>query len=211
MDPYGFQFRSKAHLIAIADIVLSGISFGWSLIFLLAAFAISEASKNPQLKKGIEKQLEQDEGGGEEVKIPEISSVFVAWFWLNAICLFVISILEIVVAVKLLNSTEPGKEPIKALKWTKLWRSVNGGFLVIIVFNLLFCSSDRGFFGCLFVLINIGIRGAALFYVHKFVKELEGYTQCGSTLPTSGSAGAGMYQSDGGDMMGKGGPASYEY
>jgi hypothetical protein len=81
--------------------------------------------------------------------------------------------------------------------------------LVIIVINLLFCSSGRGFFGCVFVLINIGARGAFLFFGHKFFKEVEAYTQCGSTLPTSGSGGAGMYQA-GGDMMDKG-PASYEY
>lgn len=40
--------------------------------------------------------------------------------------------------------------------------------------------------------MTIGIRGAALFFVHKFIGELVGYTQCGSTLPEGPGA---MYQS----------------
>ncbi|CAL8122721.1 unnamed protein product [Orchesella dallaii] len=167
MDYY--RYRSKARLVAIVDLILSSMSLCICLILLLGAVLVSTSNNSPQ--------SEDDSGNRTPGQDEAAKRMLVTFVWVLVVFCSVTTVIQILAAIKLLNASQLGKDPVGALKLCTFWRHVCVVFTCLLVFSVFMPRMDSS--TSVFTVIQIGVRISAIYVVTKFMRELEAAVNTG--------------------------------
>jgi len=169
------QFRSKAKLVAVIDLILTSL-------FLWVAFALFLGTLAITMIATGQLTVPEDEFGGKTTSSgtfdddglnklrnmdrTTLTTIAVAMWIFFAIFVATV-VLQMVAAIKLINATQIGADPVEAIKKATFWRNVTIIFTVMAIVRLLF---GRGSF---LILISIFMKFVGIWIVNNFIKEVQ--------------------------------------
>jgi len=108
--------------VAILDLIFTSLALLGPIILLMMAIGVSAAAAD-------------DTPTADQSDLNNLKSY--AWiFWIAFVVCLLVVILQLWVAIKLLNATQIGKDPLEAAKMAAVWRIVTIIFTVFVVLGI---------------------------------------------------------------------------
>jgi len=169
--------RKFARVVAIMDMILTSLGLCVPIIlFLFASVATDETTKAASTEE-------------EQSQWQTLAVVF--WILFAVALLF--AILQLWAAIKLLNATQIGKEPLEAAKMARVWRGVCIVFTVFVAFGIVGSMQRGDNTGAAIKIVQVLLRCIAIYIVHLFIVSAEhvAATSLPSRMPLGLTVGVG--------------------
>jgi len=170
------QFRSKAKVVAVVDLIVTSLFLWLVFVLFLGTLAITMIATG-------QISVPEDEFGGGKATSPgtfdddgltkfrnmdrtTLTTIVVA-MWIFFVIFLATVVLEMVAAIKLINATQIGADPVDAIKKATFWRNVTLIFTVMAIVRLLFGR------GSILILISIVFKLLGIWIVNNYIKEIQ--------------------------------------
>jgi len=137
------QFRTKAKIVAIVDLILTALC-SW-LIFLLFAAALTFAEAAIAGPTADKKGWDKPNPCSDNLPLQVVLALLL---WCFFLLLLGIYILELVAGVKLLRSTDEALHPLDAIEKANFWKILA---IITTVFTVLNIFISQGYAGAVFL------------------------------------------------------------
>jgi len=169
------QFRSRAKIVAVVDLILTSL-FLWVAFFLfLGAVAITMVATGQITEIG--GKTTTSSGAFDDDRLTNLRSMdptalttIAVGIWIFVAIFVATVVLEMVAAIKLINATQIGADPLDAIKKATFWRNVTIIVTVMAIVQLF----GRGSF---LILICIVLKVLGICIVNNFIKEAHSLTR----------------------------------
>jgi hypothetical protein len=180
--------RKNARIVAILDLILTSLSLWGPIVLFIAATVATQ--KAGECGSGT-CSFETDEGTREVIDSADWSTLSVI-LWVAFVVSLLMVVLELWAAIKLLNATQIGKDPLEAAKMARFWRVVCIVFTVFVAFGIIRQIKTGGLL-VLISIVQLILRCIAIYIVRQFIVSSEqvAATSLPSRMPLGLTVGVG--------------------